>query len=135
VSVRAAERTSAGDERGAVLTAFARALRRESHVLREQPELLWQQLYNRLQWAEEPVPALLEPKLRRRSTRGTVPRLRAKGCLSVSGTIRFSPAGPAYPVTSCTICFGSDLIVGSSYDGACRIWDVATGREQERGEG
>ena len=32
------------------LQAFSRALTREAHVLTQQPDILWQQLYNRLQW-------------------------------------------------------------------------------------
>jgi hypothetical protein len=35
------------DDRLAALTECSHALRRESHVLRDRPELLWQQLYNR----------------------------------------------------------------------------------------
>jgi len=31
----------------AELIAFSRALTREAHVLTQQPDLLWQQLYNR----------------------------------------------------------------------------------------
>ena len=37
----------------AILHAFSRALGREVHVLTGHPELLWQQLYNRLQWEGE----------------------------------------------------------------------------------
>jgi hypothetical protein len=36
-----------------VLETFSRALRREAHVLTQHPNLLWQQLYNRLQWEGE----------------------------------------------------------------------------------
>jgi hypothetical protein len=42
-------------ERQATLEAFARAIDHEAHVLSERPDLLWQQLYNRLQWEEEPA--------------------------------------------------------------------------------
>lgn len=33
-----------------VLDAFSKALQRETHVLKDHPDLLWQHLYNRLQW-------------------------------------------------------------------------------------
>ena len=33
-----------------VLKAFVRAIKREMHILTQEPDLLWQQLYNRLQW-------------------------------------------------------------------------------------
>ena len=55
------EAASSGDP-GLVLAAFRRAVAREMHVLRHQPGLLWQQLYNRLQWEDEPVRAVLEPE-------------------------------------------------------------------------
>ena len=38
-----------------VLGAFSKALNRETHVLSQHPNLLWQQLYNRLQWEVEGV--------------------------------------------------------------------------------
>lgn len=38
------------EEQSTVLKAFSRALRREVHVLSQHPDLLWQQLYNNLQW-------------------------------------------------------------------------------------
>jgi hypothetical protein len=49
------------------LAAFARTLQRESHVLIDRPDLLWQQFYNRLQWEEEPLPSLLEAESERRN--------------------------------------------------------------------
>jgi len=52
---------SSGDP-SVLLTAYRRALVQEMHVLRRQPGLLWQQLYNRLQWEDEPVRAVLEPE-------------------------------------------------------------------------
>ena len=42
-------------EQGEVLHTFAKALNRETHVLSQHPNLLWQQLYNRLQWEVEGV--------------------------------------------------------------------------------
>jgi hypothetical protein len=42
-----------------VLQAFSCARRREAHVLKDHPDLLWQQLYNRLQGE----PALLLPEI------------------------------------------------------------------------
>jgi hypothetical protein len=33
-----------------VLQAFSRALSKEAHVLTQHPELMWQQMYNRLRW-------------------------------------------------------------------------------------
>lgn len=33
---------------------FSRTLKLESHFLHQRPDLIWQQLYNRLQWAAAP---------------------------------------------------------------------------------
>jgi uncharacterized protein involved in exopolysaccharide biosynthesis len=50
----------------ATLEAFARALRQEARNLLERPGLLWQQLYNRLQWEAEPLRETLDEELSRR---------------------------------------------------------------------
>src|SRR4030065_2722488 len=47
------DNTVATGTQGKVLQAFSRDLNREAHILTEHPELLWQQLYNRLQWEGE----------------------------------------------------------------------------------
>jgi WD40 repeat protein len=59
--------TSTDDRHPAVLEAFARALRREAHILAEQPDLTWQQLHNRLQWEGEAVEDCLAPERERRN--------------------------------------------------------------------
>jgi WD40 repeat protein len=46
------------DTHAKVLQAFSRAIGREAHVLTQHPDLLWQQMYNRLQWEEELMQAL-----------------------------------------------------------------------------
>jgi hypothetical protein len=50
-------------ERRSALRACRRALGKETHNLVRSPQLTWQQLYNRLQWQETPVPGLLEPHI------------------------------------------------------------------------
>ena len=54
----------AGDHK-TTLQAFSRALTREAHVLTQQPDILWQQLYNRLQWDDGdrsgPVSKVIDP--------------------------------------------------------------------------
>ncbi len=73
--------------RWTVLRAFARALNREIHNLQRCPELTWQQLYNRLQWEDEPVPQLLAPELERRSAPGATPWLWTRAPLPESGAL------------------------------------------------
>jgi len=65
-------------ERITILSTFSQALTREAHVLNERPDLLWQQLFNRLQWEEKPIPAILAPEIRLRSATGATPWLRLK---------------------------------------------------------
>ena len=48
----------------ATLGAFSRALAREAHVLTRQPDLLWQQLYNRLQWEASRPSRAVSPRAR-----------------------------------------------------------------------
>lgn len=54
------------------LNAYRRALRREAHVLAEQPELAFQQLHNRLQWEGEAVEEGLAAERERRSAPGAI---------------------------------------------------------------
>ncbi len=46
-------------DRREVLEASSRALDQEAHNFGQWPHLMWQQLYNRLQWDDEPVPQVL----------------------------------------------------------------------------
>ncbi len=54
----AEEKKLSVSEQGEVLQAFSRELDREVNTLIKRPDLLWQQLYNRLQWAQGPVTGL-----------------------------------------------------------------------------
>lgn len=76
MTVKTAERTSAGDERGAVLTASARALDMEAHSLRERTKILWQQMHNRLQWDVDPVTQTLASAFAEESKPGSAPCVR-----------------------------------------------------------
>ena len=48
------------ETQGEVLQAFEKAFQREAHNLTPHPDLLWQQLYNRLQWINAPQGDSLE---------------------------------------------------------------------------
>ncbi len=61
--------------RWTILRAFECTLNREIHNLQRCSELTRQQLYNRLQWEDEPVPQLLAPELERRGAPGATPWL------------------------------------------------------------
>ena len=62
-------RVGAGD-RFAVLGAFQRAVAREVHTLSRDPEIVWPQLFNRLQWEDHPVSAVVAAELERRTAAG-----------------------------------------------------------------
>ena len=59
----------------AALAVVDRALRREAHVLAGHPDLTWQQLHNRLQWADPPLGTQLAAERERRSRPGGRPWL------------------------------------------------------------
>jgi len=63
------------EEQHDVLTAFRRVLGQELHNLRERPEVLWQQMYNRLQWVDDeegdrPVLQVIAPEFQKRISPG-----------------------------------------------------------------
>jgi hypothetical protein len=122
--------TAAADEQGIVLEAFSRALSRESRNLRERPDLLWQQMYNRLQWAEEPLPGLIGPERSQRSAPGSAPWLWTRTRLQESEALRLVLSGHTNSVKACAISPDSSFIASASWDGTCKIWDTETGRER-----
>jgi hypothetical protein len=124
-----AELDTAG--RREILEAYDRSLGQETHNLARRPELTWQQLYNRLQWEEDPVPGLLEPERQRRSAPGAAPWLRTKTRLRESEALRFTLAGHTVPVDACAISPDCSFVVTAGLsDKTCKIWDAATGRER-----
>jgi WD40 repeat protein len=114
--------------RRSTLEAFVRALQRESHVLSRQPDLVWQQLYNRLQWEDEPLPSLLAPQLARRSAPGAAPWLRTRTPFPESEALVRTLRHPG-GVDDCAISPDSSFIVSSSRD-TLKIWDARTGEER-----
>jgi len=109
------------------LASFARALRLESHTLAAHPELAWQQLTNRLQWA--PVPAALIDAAAARppgSSQLATMRVRTRPRES-EALLRRLDHGSDWLV-ACAFIPGSDLLVSACTDRTLRLWDVATGR-------
>ena len=88
-------------ERRAALAAFSRALSREAHNLQAAdlerfPAFVFQQLYNRLQWEEEPVQRVLEPAFRERTRPGSGLWFHEKTPLRESGGLVAALASPAH---------------------------------------
>jgi WD40 repeat protein len=117
------------------LAAFSRALTREAHVFLKRPDLLWQQLYNRLQWEDEPVPRMLKWELARRIAPGAPPWLRLRTPFPESAVLIRTLVGHTSAILACAISPDSSFIFSPGNDGPLRIWDAATGVERATLEG
>jgi WD40 repeat protein len=115
-------------EQGAVLQALSRALAREFH-LTHYPELLWQQLHNRLQWEDGPAGALVAAERELRSMPGAVPWARTRTRFRESAALLRTLAGHLGGVHACAVSPDGAWIVSASWDNTLKIWDAATGRE------
>jgi WD40 repeat protein len=115
-----------------VLAAFDKALRREAHNLRERPDLLWQQLCNRLQWEEAPVPQVLEPAIEERSRPGARPWLRTRTPFRESGALLGTLTGHSSAVYACAVSPDGSFIVSARSDKTLKLWDPASGRRLQR---
>src|SRR5450759_1000680 len=113
----------------ATLGAFSRALGREAHVLIKQPDLLWQQLYNRLQWEGPPLAGRLSTERERRSRPGAHPWIHRYSRLRESEALVRTLTGHGASVTACAVSPDGTWIVSASGDKTLKIWDAATGRE------
>ena len=119
------------DEKRQVLTRFSKAVKREAHNLQHWPDLLYQQLYNRLQWDEEPVPQVLKPEFERRTAPGAAPWMRTRTPFRESEALVRTLAGHTGPVTACCMSPDGRWIVSGSDDKTLKVWDVETGQEQK----
>lgn len=138
------------NRRRATLEAFARNLRRETHVLSERPDLLWQQPYNRLQWSA-PFREVLAPKLARMpgartsaededtcacavSPDASVIVAAGEDCTlrvweGASGEVRQVLEGHTDNVNGCAVSPDGAFVISGSADQTLRLWEAADGRE------
>lgn len=114
---------------GTVLQAFSRSLRREMHVLTQHPDLLWQQMHNRLQWEGEESKLLLEAELENRTATGFKPWFHSFSPPRENAVFQFALVGHEAQVNTAEFSPGGKLIATSSDDGTARIWDAASGQE------
>ena len=109
-----------------VLQAFSNGLGRESHVLTKHPDLLWQQLYNRLQWEGDEISHILEPEFKARCSLGSNPWLKLRNAPSESGALVRTLEGPYGEVMGCAISPDGSWAASIHYKHLV-IWELATG--------
>ena len=115
-------------ENKTILLAFSRALGREAHVLVEHPDLLWQQMYNRLQWEGEETSQILAPELARRSAPGVRPWLWVRTPFRESEALVRTLAEHKGSIKVCKFSNNGKYIISASKDTTLRIWDADTGK-------
>jgi WD40 repeat protein len=117
----------AGSEgRGGALAAFRRALGREAHNLMRRPDLLWQQLYNRLQWEEDAVGKILAREHSSRTASASKPWMSIRTPFRESEALVRTLLHPDC-VADCTVSPDGSFIVSASWDETIRIWDAHGG--------
>ena len=115
------------NDQSKTLKAFSRALNREAHVLTSQPDLLWQQLYNRLQWEGEEVEARLVPEWEQRSRPLVTPWIRSATAFRESAALVRTLTGHTQRVTSCAFSPDGRRIVSACWDNTLKVWDAYNG--------
>ena len=116
------------EDQGQVLQAFSSTLAREAHVLTQHPDLLWQQMYNRLQWLEGPIAQLAAIERGARSSQRVRPWVCAKTPFRESENLLCTLSGHSTSVGSCAFSPDGKWIVSASI-GTIKIWDTSNWSE------
>lgn len=124
-------------ERLTALRSLRSGLARESLRISQQPELLWQIIYNRLQWDRGLIHDLLMSQERLSRTADAAPWLRELlPPHETAGLLRaFAPSvelrgGTMWrPKIECTALSSDGSLVAAGGSGALFVWDVNSGRQ------
>lgn len=115
-------------EQRQIIRDFADAVRREVHVLSLHPDLLWQQLYNRLQGGGEHLHGVLAAELERRLSPQAAPWLLLRTHLSESRLLLQTLVGHDGAVITCACSPNGSTFLSGGEDGTLRLWDSRTGQ-------
>lgn len=112
-----------------VMNAFSRALAQEAHHLRSEPALLFQQLHNRMTWANECSMAqdTIEDLLEDARFRHTRWWLRLLNPALDSSAHLCTLKGHTNYVNACAFSPDGTRLASAGHGGELRIWDAATG--------
>ncbi len=121
------------NEQKIAITTFRRALSQERHNLLERPEIIWQQMYNRLQWADGeektvPVTQVIAPEFEKKTALGARPWLHNKFRTSESEALIMVLTGHNDEVKSCAFSPDGKILASANGDKTIKLWDMAMGK-------
>ncbi len=112
-----------------VLNAFSRALGRENHILSQQPYLLWQQLYNRLQWEGEGVLQTIATEFTHRSETKSTPWARMRTPYRESQELLRTMTDSSGNIIAFAVSPDGSRIMSANERNELTIWDAVYGEE------
>lgn len=110
------------------LEVFDRAVGREAHFLSDRPAILWQQLYNQLQWNGDPrVVRALAAERAKRSQPGAPIWLRSRRRVPQSPQM----TAAIQNVVACAVSPDGRTLLTGGEDRTIRAWDAVKGTERK----